>query len=200
MSTVTYSARPASLAANRANASRHPACVDRTRPRLVGGPPAIRPRMDLQPPRTHVAVVAGQAVPAPALEVAAPPDGNPLHRRQVERAVDPAPAAPFRRTDVPVGMVVEGHERQRLPAAEPHRPPHPEGAEMVEVARAVHDEARLRRQQPGAGGVERLHLGVGARKNAGAVPTSGSPARGAAAIPPAKLRRGPRARCGSMGT
>ena len=87
--------------------------------------------------RAHVPVVARETVPTPSLEVAAAPDGGMFDLRQVEGAVDPASTAPLRRTDVPVRVVVEGHQGQRLPARCTSQP---QATQVVEVARAVDQE------------------------------------------------------------
>ena len=190
MSTVTYSRRPASPAANCSNFSAPVSLRDRPGLRLVGSGTAIRPRMHRQPPGAHVAVVAPDAVPAPALEIPAAPDGDVLDLRQVERAVHPTAATPPGRANVPVGMVVEAHQGHRgLDAAQPQR------AQVMEVARAVN-------QEPGGpqagddGGTECLHLGVRRAETQARPPTRGKTRWAEAAARSSRLRRG---RCADSG-
>ena len=64
-----------------------------------------------------------------ALETAATPDADAFDAGIFQRAIDPRAARPIRRADVPVGMIVEREEGERLVKL-----PLPDGAQVVEIA------------------------------------------------------------------
>ncbi len=57
--------------------------------------------------------------------------------RQLQRAINPAAATPARRTNIPIGVIVEGNERDRF-----MRRSKPQAGQMMKVARAVKDKFR----------------------------------------------------------
>ena len=69
--------------------------------------PIIRPRMHFKNPCPFSATVAEDLVRPPAFKIPAAPHAHQLHVRKFERAIHPTSAAPFRRANVPVGMIVE---------------------------------------------------------------------------------------------
>src|ERR1700730_3458808 len=78
------------------------------------------------------ATIAKNLVRPPALEVATTPHAHALDVRKFEGAIDPTAATPFWRTNVPVGMVVERNNNDRL-----RNSPNPKRGQMMKVARAV---------------------------------------------------------------
>jgi len=60
-----------------------------------------------------------------------------LHLRQFESTIDPAAASPTRGADIPVRMIVEGHEHERL-----GKPANPEAAQVMEIAGAINKKRR----------------------------------------------------------
>ena len=69
--------------------------------------PIIRPRVHFKFARAFRATISENLVRPPAFEIAAAPHAHELHVRKFERAINPTSAAPFRRPNVPVGMIVE---------------------------------------------------------------------------------------------
>jgi hypothetical protein len=72
-----------------------------------GRRPIVGPRVHFEPTLPLGAPVPKDLVRPPAFEIPATPDAHLLDVRQLERAIDPAAATPFRRTDVPIRMIVE---------------------------------------------------------------------------------------------
>src|SRR5207244_8639813 len=73
----------------------------------------------------------------PTLEIPATPNRDLPDMRQLQRAIDPAAATPARRTDIPIGMIIEGNERYWFAHGSK-----PQSGQMMEVARAVEDKFR----------------------------------------------------------
>ena len=71
--------------------------------------PIVRPRVHFKFARAFRATVAENLVRPPAFEIAATPNTNAFHVWKFQRAINPTSAAPFRRPNVPVGMIVERH-------------------------------------------------------------------------------------------
>src|SRR2546428_9219389 len=69
--------------------------------------PIVCPRMDLKNACAFGATVAENLVRPPAFEVAATPNAHTAHLRKFQCAIHPSAAAPFRRTHIPIGMIVE---------------------------------------------------------------------------------------------
>src|SRR5260221_8038637 len=95
--------------------------------------------MDEEPTFQSRAPVAEETAGEVAFEIAAAPDGGPLHERIFQGAIDPGTAGPFRRADVPVGMVVEGDQREWL-----GKLAGPDGAQVMEIAGAEEGEETQR--------------------------------------------------------
>jgi len=110
---------------------------NRTASRAVLCAPIIGPRMYFQPPGTLGSIVAENPPGPPALEVAATPDAHLFDFGQLEGAIHPAAASPFRRSDIPIGMVIKRNDGRWA-----IEPPEPERGEVMEIARAINDEGR----------------------------------------------------------
>ena len=97
----------------------------------------IRPRVHFKFARAFRAAIAENLVRPPAFKIAATPDAHALHMRKFERAINPTSATPFRRPNVPVGMVIEGDEDDGL-----GKRTQPKGGQIMKVARAIKQEWR----------------------------------------------------------
>ena len=69
--------------------------------------PIIRPRVHFKFAGAFRTTVAENLARPPTFEIAAPPHAHESDVRKFERAINPTSAAPFRRANVPVGMIVE---------------------------------------------------------------------------------------------
>src|SRR2546421_9619609 len=87
---------------------------DRAAPGLIGDGTVVRPRMHFEPSIAFGAAIAEELTWPPALEVSATPHADFFHSRQFQCAVDPAAAAPTRRPDIPVRMIIERDEHERF--------------------------------------------------------------------------------------
>jgi hypothetical protein len=67
----------------------------------------VNPGMNLQPAFALTSAIRKNIVRPPALEISTAPDCDVLDVRELKRAVDPSAAAPFRRPNVPVRMIIE---------------------------------------------------------------------------------------------
>lgn len=84
--------------------------------------PAIRPRMHLKFVSPFSATVSENLIRPPTFEIAATPYTYRLHIRKFERAINPTSAAPFRRPDVPVWVIIERNDcRRPAESAKPER-------------------------------------------------------------------------------
>jgi hypothetical protein len=81
--------------------------------------------------------VREKVVRPPAFEISATPNRNVLNYRELQRAIDPSAAGPFRRRNRPVWMIIKGNENARL-----LEPAQPKCGEIMKVAGAVHDKRR----------------------------------------------------------
>jgi len=73
----------------------------------------------------------------PALEISATPNADLLELRNLEGAIHPAAASPSRRAHVPIRMVIERDEHERLRQAS-----NPKRTQMMKVARAIDEKRR----------------------------------------------------------
>ncbi len=96
---------------------------------------AFFPGVDLQPPVSQGLVVGEEEGGVSQLEVAASPDGDVADGGEFQGAVDPSAARPVGGADVPVGVVVEGDDSDRLLDAAKQN-----AGEIMEVARAIENE------------------------------------------------------------
>ena len=67
----------------------------------------VGPRMNFEPPFAFTSAVCENIVWPPALKIAAAPNRDVLDVRKLKRAIDPAAATPFRRSNVPVRMIIK---------------------------------------------------------------------------------------------
>jgi len=67
----------------------------------------VGPRMNFEPPFVFTSAVCENIVWPPALKIAAAPNRDVLDVRKLKRAIDPAAATPFRRSNVPVRMIIK---------------------------------------------------------------------------------------------
>src|SRR4029453_8492155 len=79
----------------------------------------------------------------PTLEIPATPNRDLADMRQLQRAINPAAAAPARGADSPIGVIIEGTERDRFA----HRSK-PQSGQMMKIARAVEDKFGELRPDP----------------------------------------------------
>ena len=69
--------------------------------------PIVCPRVHFKNSGAFSAAVPENLVRPPTFEISAAPNAHAAHMWKFQRAVDPATASPFRRTHIPVRMVVE---------------------------------------------------------------------------------------------
>ena len=74
----------------------------------------IGPGMHFEPAATFGAAIRENVVRPPALEISAAPNRDMANVRQLERAIDPAAAAPLWGANVPVRMIIERNKNDRL--------------------------------------------------------------------------------------
>src|SRR5206468_6229581 len=67
----------------------------------------VCPRMDLKNACAFGATVAENLVRPPAFKISATPNAHSAHLRKFQCAIHPSAAAPFRRTHIPIRMIVE---------------------------------------------------------------------------------------------
>ena len=108
---------------------------DRAAPLSISRRPIVRPRMHFEPAFSFGAAIRENIVRPPAFEISAAPDRNVLDVQQLERTVDPTAAAPFRRSNVPVRMIVERNENDWFADV-----PQPESGQIMKIARTVENE------------------------------------------------------------
>lgn len=68
---------------------------------------AIRPRMHFEFSGTLGEQIAKKQMRPPAFEISAAPNADALHMRQFQRSIYPTATTPFRRTHIPIRMIVE---------------------------------------------------------------------------------------------
>ena len=110
---------------------------NRSAPLSIFHRPLIGPGMNFQTAGAFRAAISKKLSRPPALKIAAAPNADAPHMRELQRAIDPAAATPFRRANVPIGMIIERNDDERLRDAA-----NPERAQMVKVARAVKQKWR----------------------------------------------------------
>jgi len=110
---------------------------NRSAPLSIFHRPLIGPGMNFQTAGAFRAAISKKLSWPPALKIAAAPNADAPYMRELQRTIDPAAAAPLRRANVPIGMIVERNNNERLrDTADPER------AQMVKVARAVKQKGR----------------------------------------------------------
>jgi hypothetical protein len=110
---------------------------DRTATLSIFNRPVISPGMDFKSAYALGAAVGKNIVRPPALEISASPNGDVLDVRELKGAIDPAAAAPFRRTHVPVRMIIKRNQNDWLT-----QPTKPKRTEIMEIARAIENKRR----------------------------------------------------------
>src|SRR3954469_6352 len=98
-------------------------------------PAMIGPGVQIEPAATFRTSITKDLLRPPTLEISATPNGDLLHVRKLERAVDPATATPFWRANVPIGMVIERDDCHRFNDAA-----QPKSGEIMEIPGTVEDE------------------------------------------------------------
>src|SRR5437763_7922805 len=80
----------------------------------------------------------------PALEISAAPDRDVPNLWQLQCTIDPAAAAPARRPNIPIRMIIKRYERYRLRSRS-----QPQTGQMMKVTRTIKDKfSELRRDLP----------------------------------------------------
>ena len=110
---------------------------DRARALSIFDWPIVGPGMNFEPAGALRAAIRENVVRPPTFEISAAPNRDMLHMRQLERAINPTAARPFRRSDRPVRMIVERNENERLVASS-----QPKRAQVMEIAGTVKRERR----------------------------------------------------------
>ena len=122
--------------ADEAGESGAPAVIGDAGPALAGGAAdALAPRVDLKAAGGEGFPVAKEAVGPVEFKIAAAPDGRAGDLWKLQSPVDPAAAAPVRRANIPIGVVIEGEEGNG-----PGEIAEPDGAEVMEIAGAKEGE------------------------------------------------------------
>ncbi|MEY2542680.1 MAG: hypothetical protein QOE81_141 [Verrucomicrobiota bacterium] len=93
--------------------------------------------MNFKPACAFTGAVRKNVMRPPALEISAAPDRDVLDLRKFERAIDPSAASPFRRTHIPVRVIIERNQNDWF-----IQPAKPKRSEIMEIARAVENEWR----------------------------------------------------------
>jgi len=110
---------------------------DRARTLSIFDRPIVGPRMNFEPAGALRAAIRENVVRPPTFEISAAPNRDVLDMRQLERAIDPTAARPFRRRDRPVRMIIERNKNEGLVASS-----QPKRAQVMEVARTIECEWR----------------------------------------------------------
>jgi hypothetical protein len=105
---------------------------DRSAPVLLRNRPVVRPWMDLEFATSLRAPVPKELPRPPAFEIPATPDTDLLDGWKFQGAIHPATATPARRAQVPIRMIIERDEHERL-----GDPANPERAEVMKIPRPV---------------------------------------------------------------
>src|SRR5207244_8517092 len=92
----------------------------------------ISPRMHLMNPCSLRSTIAKKLMRPPAFKISPTPNADAAHVRKFQRAIHPSAAAPFRRAHVPVRVIVEGDDNDRIGNAS-----QPERRQIMKIARAV---------------------------------------------------------------
>src|SRR5947207_15397372 len=88
----------------------------------------ISPRMDLKNARPFRATISEKLVRPPAFKISTAPNCEVLYLRKFQGAIHPSAAAPFRRAHVPVRVIVEGDNGDRLGDT-----PNPERSQIMKI-------------------------------------------------------------------
>ena len=97
----------------------------------------VGPWVDFEVAFTFGAAVPKKLTRPPALEISATPNTETPHLRKLQRTIDPTAATPFRRSHIPVRMVIERDDNHRLAEA-----PNPECGQVMKIAGAVEQKWR----------------------------------------------------------
>src|SRR5205823_421438 len=76
--------------------------------------PIVCPRVDLKNSSAFGATVTENLVRPPAFEIPTTPNADATHLSKFQCAIDPTTASPFRRTHIPIRMIVERNEHERF--------------------------------------------------------------------------------------
>ena len=87
--------------------------------------------MDLKNACSLRATIAKKLMRPPAFKISTAPNCDVLYLRKFQSAIHPSAAAPFRRAHVPVWVIVEGHNSDRLGDT-----PNPERGQIMKITRA----------------------------------------------------------------
>src|SRR5438034_3276278 len=93
--------------------------------------PSIRPWMNVKNACSLRATVAEQLVRPPAFKISTAPNCDVLHLGKFQCAIQPSAAAPSRRPHVPVRVIVEGDNGDRLGDT-----PNPKRSQIMKIAGA----------------------------------------------------------------
>jgi hypothetical protein len=93
--------------------------------------------MNLKPSCAFTGPICKNVMRPPTLEISAAPDRDMLDLRKLKRAIDPSAASPFRRTHIPIWMIIERNQNDGV-----IQPTKPKRAEIMEIARAIENEWR----------------------------------------------------------
>jgi len=94
--------------------------------------PLIRPGVNVESARSFCATVAEKLMRPPAFKISAAPNRDVLYVRKFQSSIHPSAAAPFRRTHVPIRVIIEGDKGDRLGDTL-----NPERSQIMKIARAV---------------------------------------------------------------
>ena len=87
---------------------------NRSAPLSIFHRPLIGPGMNFQTAGAFRAAISKKLSWPPALKIAAAPNADAPDMGELQRTIDPAAAAPLRRANVPIGMIVERNNNERL--------------------------------------------------------------------------------------
>ena len=110
---------------------------NRSAPLSIFHRPLIGPGMNFQTAGAFRAAISKKLSWPPALKIAAAPNADAPHMRELERTIDPTAAGPFGRPHVPVRMIVQRNDNHGL-----RHSPDPKRSQMMKVARAVKQKGR----------------------------------------------------------
>ena len=105
---------------------------DRAAPLSIFRRMIVRPGMNFEFAGAFGAAISKNLMWPPTFKISTAPNADLPHMRKLQRAVHPTATRPFRRPNVPVGMIIERHQNKRLRDAA-----RPKGGKMMEIARAI---------------------------------------------------------------
>lgn len=97
----------------------------------------VGPGMDFEIAGTFGAPVSKKLIRPPTLKISATPHADTTHLWKFQGTIHPTAAAPFRRTNVPIGMIVERNQDYWLGDTT-----NPKGGEMMKIPGAIKQERR----------------------------------------------------------